>query len=39
MNGRDLNPLLQDPGLAFHRPFSIWAMSGSRCRSPSPLPP
>jgi cytochrome c-type biogenesis protein CcmF len=36
LDGRDLNPLLQDPGLAFHPPFSISAMSGSRWRSPSP---
>jgi cytochrome c-type biogenesis protein CcmF len=27
-DGRDLNPLLQDPGLAFIRRSCIWAMSG-----------
>jgi cytochrome c-type biogenesis protein CcmF len=35
--GRDLNPVLQDPGLAFHPPLSISAMLASRSpfRSPS----
>ncbi len=31
--GRDLNPLLQDPGLAIHPPLFTSAMSGSRSRS------
>ena len=33
LDGRGLNPLLQDPGLAFHPPTFTSAMSA--CRSPS----
>ncbi len=37
--GRDLNPLLQDPGLAIHPPLLYLAMSASRSPSPSPSRP
>jgi len=36
--GRDLNPILQDIGLAIHHRFSISAMSGSRSHFPLRLP-
>jgi cytochrome c-type biogenesis protein CcmF len=36
LEGRDLNPILQDPGLAFHPPMCTSAMSASRSLSPSP---
>jgi cytochrome c-type biogenesis protein CcmF len=35
-DGRDLNPLLQDPGMVFHPPMLYMATSGSRSPSPSP---
>ncbi len=37
-DGQDLNPLLQDPGLAFHPPFLYLGYVGFRCRFPSPWP-
>ena len=40
IDGRDMNPLLQDPGLAVPTPrSSTRAMSASLSRSPSPSPP
>ena len=40
LEGRDLNPLLQDPGMAAHpRRCSTWATSASWCRSASRSPP
>lgn len=33
VNGRDLNPLLQDPGLIIHLQCYIWGMLASRLRS------
>ena len=38
-DGRDLNPLLQDPGLAFHPPFLYLGYVGFRYRSVSRLRP
>jgi len=38
-DGADLNPLLQDPGMAVHPPCCIWATSGFRFRLPSPSRP
>ncbi|VUC68952.1 Cytochrome c heme lyase subunit CcmF [Salmonella enterica] len=38
VEGRDLNPLLQDPGLISTRRCCTWAMSASRWPSPSPSP-
>ena len=35
---RDLNPLLQDPGLIFH-PHALHGLRGLRWPSPSPSPP
>jgi len=35
MDGNDLNPLLQDPGMVAHPPCSTWATSASRWRSRS----
>jgi cytochrome c-type biogenesis protein CcmF len=37
LDGRDLNPLLQDPGLVIHRRCSTWATSGLRLPMPSRL--
>jgi cytochrome c-type biogenesis protein CcmF len=39
VEGRSLNPLLQDPALAIHPPFLYAAMSASRWSSPWPSPP
>ncbi|PAW17120.1 hypothetical protein CKJ90_29115, partial [Klebsiella pneumoniae] len=38
IDGRDLNPLLQDIGMISIRRSSIWVMSASRWPSPSPSP-
>lgn len=39
VDGRDLNPLLQDPGLIFHPPMLYMGYVASRWRLPSPSRP